>query len=416
MRSIDQLTAPGVTAAAAVAHEFDVALKQNANGYVPLDVVRELQRVAKGDHPPSNNMGGTYPHPPPFFSQCEKSSACARQKAKIDWLGFTSPADVETLKLVLDMVWPGVVFSRNEKGMPGYPESCSVSLNGVQYGQMGYGAAHGKNHVSLSGAACKTLTDELIEVFYDALSLPDISATLTRIDLAFDFYRGERTFDHAVWAYEQGQFKRPRASKNPIQKIVAQLGQRGENMGRTMYVGKRGGFVMARVYEKGLEVFSKLPEELQLLSECREMDREVQAGDDDPIFKQDTWLRLEAEFRRKDDDLMLPLDMMLKRDQYFAGAYPYFASALECGDGIRPAVIKSDELVDFLAMIAAGKRSYGSLVHSMKELGFTDTEIVAHLTSGKVNNKLVRSGLLGVMRDAVAEYRKSDPDWDIPPF
>jgi DNA relaxase NicK len=415
MAIVKDLTAVGVTAGQAWDHAFELELQQNANGFVPLAVVRDLRALSQSDYPPSNNMGGTSPKTPPFISDCEKQgSACARQKSKIDWLGFTSYADVATLQLVLETIWPGVTFVRNLKGMPGYPQSSAVIVDGVQFGQMGFGAEHGKNHVSLTGTACKTLTDELVDIFYEALSLDAVNATLTRLDLCFDFYRGERTFTHALWAYDQGHFKRPRASKNPKQKIIGEKGQNGENLGRTMYVGQRGGFVVGRVYEKGLEVFARLPDGLRLVSELRESDLSGQCQDSAEVFKDDTWLRLEAEFRRQDKTQELPLRMMVERDDYFAGAYPYFASALGAGDGVRPDFIKSDFDVNLLALIAAGKRSYGSLVHTLKQLRFTDAEIVEHLSADKLNDRLVRSGLFAKMRQAVADVVRDDPDFDIP--
>jgi DNA relaxase NicK len=405
-----------ISASQAWDDEYQIQLRENANGFVELDTVRQLQRLAKPAHPPSNNMGGTYPLPPPFFSHCEKSGLSVAQKAKIDWLGFTSHADVESLKLLLDTIWPGVVFSRNAKGMPGYPESCSITLEGVQFGQMGYGAKHGKNHVSLPGTACKTLTPELIEVFHEALSMPEYAATLNRIDLCFDLYRGELSWDHAKWAYENGAFKRPRAARSPQVRFDG-IVKDGANMGRTMTVGKRGGFVIARVYEKGLEVFAKLPEELQLLSECRHADLEaaqVDQADSVPKFQADTWVRLEAEYRRQDEELMLPLEMMLRRDQYFAGSFPYFGEAIGRADGIRPPILKTEFEVDLLAMIANGKRSYGSLIHSLKSLGFSDADVVEHLSTGRHNDKLVRSGLFSEIRSAVDLFQQMNPDHDIP--
>nr|GFD19704.1 hypothetical protein [Tanacetum cinerariifolium] len=101
-------------------------------------------------------------------------------------------------------------------------------------------------------------------------------------------------------------------------------------------------------------------------------------------FKADDWLRLEAEYRRQGKDVLLPLDMMLRRDEYFAGAYPYFADALGRADGCRPS------------------------------LGFTDSDVVQYMTADRHNNKLVKSGLLARMRQAVDDAVGIDPDHDIP--
>jgi DNA relaxase NicK len=408
-KSLHELTAE-CSGSQAVDHEFSILVQQNANGFVDLDLARRLADLAEVANPPSNNMGGNLHFPPYFISHGEKKLLEVVNKSKIDWLAFTSLADVEALKLVVQVIWPDMSFSRNSHGMPGYAESLSMILDGVQYGMIGFGAKHGRNFVSLTGTACKTLNDELIEVFHGALSLPEIKADLSRLDLCFDMFRGERTFDHAVWAYSNGAFKRRAGSSTPEQKIVGTT-KDGSNLGRTMYVGKRGGHVMARVYEKGLEVFARLPEDQRMMSEAREA---LTGAPEAHTFVADDWLRLEVEYRRQGKDILLPLDMMLRRDEFFAGAYPYFADALGVADGVRPAGIKSEFQVDLEAMISHGKRSYGTLIHSLKSLGFTDSDVVQYMTADRHNNKLVKSGLLARMRQAVNEVSSLDPDFDIP--
>lgn len=403
-----------ISASQALKYEFDILMQQNMPGHFDPALSEALRGLDQRRDPPSNNMGGTYPPPPLFLPQCEKNAVKIVNKAKIDFLAFTSSADVEALRVLLAVIWPDVVFSRNGHGMQGYPESMSITVDEVQYGLLGYGAPHGRNYVSLTGTACKTLDDELVEVFHEALSLPGIEAVLSRIDLCFDFYKGERTIEHALWSYEQGAFKRPRASSHPELKQVGTT-KGGANWGRTVYVGKRGGHVMARIYEKGLEVFAKLPEEMQFQSECRELEAlEAQGQAPQVAFKADDWLRIEVEYRRQGKDILLPLDMMLRRDEYFAGAYPYCADALGVADGVRPAGLKSDFDVDLLALMAHAKNSYGSLIHSLKELGFRDSEVVEYLSSGRNNNKLVRSGLLARIKRSVEDFKAADPDFDIP--
>lgn len=307
--------------------------------------------------------------------------------------------------MLLSVIWPTVMFSRNGHGMPGYPSSDAIMVDGVQYGQLGYGANHGRDFFSITGIGCRTLDDELIEVFYEALQV--VEASISRIDICLDVYNGERTFEHAMWSRSKGAFRRPRANCDPEFKVV-EATKGDQNLGRTLYVGRRSGEVMGRIYEKGLEVFAKMPEEFKLMSEAREVVSGVK-----PAFADD-WLRLEAEYKRQSKDRPLPLEMMLERDRYFAGAYPYFADALGRTDGLRPASMVSEEHVDFIKLTNAAKRSYGSLLHSMRECGFTDSEIVEMLSSGRNNDRLIRSGLLAKMKRAADSVKESNPDWDIP--
>lgn len=393
-------------ASQALSDQFDILLRQNASGYVDPGLVARLEALAEVANPPSNNMGGTYPQPPLFLPQCEKQpQLVVKNKTKIDWLAFTSSFDVDALKMAVSVVWSSAIFAVNVHGMPGYPVSESITVDGVRYGLIGSGAVHGRNFVSLTGTACKTLSDELVEVLHGAMEL--VEASITRIDLCLDFFNGERTFDHAMNAFKNGRFRRPRASREPELRTVGTTCG-GQNLGRTMYVGKRDGEVMARIYEKGLEVFANMPDEFREMSIARELVSGVK-----PAFADD-WLRLEVEYKRKDKDRPLLLEMMLKRDQYFAGAYPYFEEAVGVADGLRPVGMRTDFEVDFIAMMASAKRSYGSLLHSMSELGFTPSDIVAALSSGRNNDRLVKSGLFGRMRQAVDEFKAANPDWDVP--
>lgn len=399
-------------------NEYHILLKSNMAEYVERGLSAELARLTQSAHPPSNNMGGNLQQPPQYLSHGEKPGQKIVQKASIDWLGFTSSAELEAVKALVQVVWPYATFTRHVKGMPGYPDAYLITVDGVQYGMLGTGAAHGRHFVSLTGTACKTLTDELIAVLYEAFKLESknivtnelesvFDIRLSRVDLCFDLYRGEVTWDHARRAFDNGRFQNRKGGRAPQLKVI-DLSQGTKNLGRTMYVGKRDSEVMARIYEKGLEVFAKLPEELRLLSE----EREILHGSQD--LQADNWLRLEVEYKCVDKKRPLPFEMLLERDKYFAGAYPYFSDIIGVGDGLRPVGMKDDFDVDFLALMSNAKRSYGSLIHSMRQLGFTPQEVVDHLSSGRDNDKLVRSGLLAKMRDGVNKARENDPDIDIP--
>lgn len=399
-------------------NEYHILLKSNMAEYVERGLSAELARLTESAHPPSNNMGGNLPQPPQYFSHDEKPGQKIVQKTSIDWLGFTSSADVEAVKALVQVVWPYATFTRHVKGMPGYPDAYLITVDGVQYGMLGTGAAHGRHFVSLTGTACKTLTDELISVLHEAFQLETenpvtkelesvFDVRLSRVDLCFDLYRGEVTWDHARRAFDNGRFQNKKGGRAPQLKVI-DLSQGAKNLGRTMYVGKRDSEVMARIYEKGLEVFAKLPEELRLLSE----EREILHGSKD--LHADNWLRLEVEYKCVDKKRPLPFEMLLDRDKYFAGAYPYFSDIIGVSDGRRPVGMKDDFDVDFLALMSNAKRSYGTLIHSMRQLGFTPQEVVDQLSADRNNDKLVRSGLLSKMRDAVEKARQVDPDLDIP--
>ena len=397
--------------------------KVNPADFAVPGVALELEKLAAEAAPPSSNTGATYHPTPTFFPHHEKKGVKVVQKTKLDWLAFTSSSCFENIcKLVSTLILPGVEFLKQNKGAFGYPDSYSIVRDGGQYGLLCTGASHGRNLVSLTGIAAKTFSDDLVECIYEAFTMPtdrrgpngeillddegkpltEFDVRLSRVDICLDVFNGP-TWDHAFRAYSLDRYKRPKSPKNPEIKTIG-VSVDGVNKGRTLQVGVRGGRVLGRVYEKGLEVFAHMPEELRIASDAREAELGLE-----PVHA-DNWLRLEAEFRHEKDQ-PLPFEMLLQRDHYFAGSYPYFADVLGETITARPVRVKTDIQVDLLALIHNAKRSYGSLIYSMRQLGFTNAEVVEHLSSDRNNDKLVRSGLLGAIKDIL---RAEDPDFDIP--
>lgn len=363
--------------------------------------------------PPFNNMGATYPVTPLFIPHGEKSGVKDVQKTSIDWLAYSSLSDIEALMMGLQVVWPEMTRTASKAGMRGYPKCNALVVDGVQFGLLGHGAKHGRASVSLTGVACKTLSDSHLALMHEMLSVVD--ARLSRVDICFDFYQGECTLDYAMWCFDQGEFRKPKANCQPKKSIVASTGGYGENLGRTLYIGQRDGELYGRIYEKGLEVFANMPEEYR--EACT--DREWQLQGDEagkPIGTiADTWVRLEAEFKRKHKDRPLALEMLLDRDAYFAGAYPFFARMLGKGDGKGRGSIPSDRELAHDRLIMAHRASYGNHVHSLRKIGFTDTEIANMLDTGVHNQRLLKSGLVTVETEAVRKFRCEDQtDADIP--
>lgn len=365
-------------------------------------------RGAAEDGPPSNNMGGNPPLPPLFLSQCEIDGyLVSPQKTKIDWLAYTTEANMDAVKMGVSVLWGDVQFAVRSGGVRGYPKAMDVIVGEVTYGVIGYGAEHGRQWVSLTGVGCSTLSHEAICNAVEMLLMLD--ARLTRVDIALDFYNGEVTWDHAYRAYQDtDQFSSRAGGKKPRGKWIEGVDCEGRNSGRTLYIGQRGeSEKFLRIYEKGLEVFAKLPKEMRDASDSRELVFSV----DDHQFA-DRWLRIEGEFTRQKRDL--PVRMLLERDEYFAGTCPYLANAVGKVDGKRPVGLKDPVIVDLIKLMANGRRAYGSVIHTLKELGFTDAEVVQYMSSGRNNNKLVRSGMLAKIKARQAEILAQVQDWDIP--
>jgi DNA relaxase NicK len=392
-------------------YEINNLMLRNAQGFDERDLSAKLAKLVEVAVPPSNNMGGTPPLPPQNFSHSEKLEVFVSQKTSMDWLGFSTLQPYEAILLALQVIWPDMTMSTSKAGMKGYPKCKALFRGEVQYGLVGYGAAHGRNSVSLPGTACKTIiTNEQYEIVSGVLDV--LQARLSRVDLCFDFYKGEMTFEYVTWAYENGLFKAANAPHQPKSKVIGEVGPNGENLGRTRYIGPRDGAKYGRIYEKGLEVFAKLPEPYR--EACTEREQAL-LGDGPARTIADDWLRLEVEFKRVEKDRPIPMDIIRDRDLYFAGAYPFFAQALGMGEGKGRGVLKSDNQICHDKLIMAHRASYGNHVHTLRRIGFTDTEIADMLDTGNHNQKLLKAGLVVIEQQAVKKYRDEfDPDYDIP--
>lgn len=346
---------------------------------------RENRAVPVGD-PPSNNMGGTSCSPLPPLP------VVVDQKTRIDWLAFTSSIGLVSLKILVSCLFesPGVVFQNNERGLPGYPESISLTVDGVSVGVIGYGAKHGRDYVSISGKGCQLWCTEFYPHVLDVLQTAE--AKLTRIDICLDFYRGELTYEQCKNAYVDRKFQLLKSPKNPSMLPIEPVRGDGVNLGRTMYVGSRKGSKMARCYEKGLEVFARLPESFR--ETCTEPGKlEWGSKQNAPSGTiADQWLRVEIEY--KSVDVVLDLNMVVECDKYFSGAYPFCAEILSLSDGKRPKALPKMEVIDNERMFLHAKNGYGNAVHTWRNCGYTDTQILNKIDSGRNNQRMVKSGIL----------------------
>lgn len=396
----------GCTAKEAIKRQSEQVLRDNYPDYVPRELREHLLALVV---PPPNNMGGQEHNPPYFLPQCEKSDLKVDQKTKIDWLGFTALQELPTVHLGLEVIFEGCSFHSMPKGVRGYPKSECIAWQGQQVGIIGYGAAHGRIFVSLPGTGCSSWSSADIERVYKVLVL--LNARLSRVDVALDFFGGERTWDHALFCYNRGDFNRGRhGNKKPYHKVIDQS-EDGNNLGRTLYVNRRESEVMARIYEKGHEVFNNMPAAYKTLSEAREVEY-VEAGAVVPYA--DTWLRCEIEFKRVEDDRPLPLELLLQRDNYFAGSFGYCAQALQDATPTRPKDLRTEKEVDLIKLLDSARTAYGSLVSSLLRAGFAPSQVCEVLNNGKDNRRLRASGVLFHLEKAISDWKLQNQDSDIP--
>ncbi|MCS3768344.1 phage replication initiation protein [Aeromonas hydrophila] len=214
---------------------------------------------------------------------------------------------------------PRFTMRPRRSGLHGYANSADLLCDGMPCGLIGWGAANHGCMVSFSGVGCAALD---FQALHSVIShVPGLR--ITRVDLALDDYSGKHiTYQGAIAGAEAGEFH-PQRGRAPswmkiesgefviteVAKGIAKRFGMVPSKGCSFYVGSRINGKCARIYEKGKQMQSaEFP----------------------------NWVRAEGELHNK--DRVIPLDVLVNPDPYFAGMYPQFAKWLDvvCQEEITP--------------------------------------------------------------------------------
>lgn len=148
---------------------------------------------------------------------------------------------------------------------------------------------------TLKGEGCSMAREGWEKRVHDYFA--DMLPTITRIDLAKDFFNGEATIEEVVHLYRCHEFsyrnRRPKYTTHGAWDIGVDVdGMPAGGHSRTFQVGKRDSGKLARCYEKGHQ-FAMLDSK---------------------------WLRCEVEIRNV--NRVIPWDALLHMGEYYAGSYP----------------------------------------------------------------------------------------------
>jgi phage replication initiation protein len=193
-----------------------------------------------------------------------------------------------------------------DRGMLGFQQASNISLGDMALGRMDYGGDSQKGwvRVDLGGKGCEWVKDW--EQVGAVEELP--TAQIRRLDIALTTWEGQVTHEQVVQAHQVGRFtvRRPPA----LQQIISS----DPRAGRTCYIGKREhSDKFMRCYEKGFEMAGKVK---RLPGELTHIDG----------FRVEDIYRCEVELKAVSADI--PWEVIERRDQYFAGAYPFCADVL----------------------------------------------------------------------------------------
>ena len=325
------------------------------------------------------------------------------QVTMVDWLRVTTN-DLDAFKAVLSEVGEngGILFEagmdvkwKQGKGMHGYAESASILIwkdsDYLTVGNIAYSET-GQNKggmLELTGTGCKVLQVEYPALWlelYNVIAYNDWR--ISRLDIALDL-SGAYCQEHGFTvpklfrdAKKNDLFKSD-ANKNPnmVSLVVPAGDWSGITVGEvtiddydplqhcpaglTMYVGSRkSSDDFFRVYEKGKEILGKQ-------AEPESVDR--------------GWIRIEHEMSRKASGRKIPLDAMIRPDEYFCAGrsnvrvimeavrHDRELKAIQCWQREQ---FKREKSLMLSRKVHWARHTYGRTVRTLIEEGLTPEQVV----------------------------------------
>lgn len=230
------------------------------------------------------------------------------QKTQIDWLRFRTQAEPREVFEALKPAFPDHAKYFNlkfqDRGMMGFKQAAWICADDFVIGRMDYGGESQKGwvRVDIPGKGCHWMQPEEIGAIE---ALPQ--SQLRRLDIALTTWAGEVTHEQVVGAYHAGRFTTRRPPN--LQQILNSHGGRTCNIGTREKADK-----YMRCYEKGYEMLAKLGGTLPSTL------THIEGSKVEDIY------RCEVELKAVNGDI--PWEVIERRDQYFAGAYPFCADVL----------------------------------------------------------------------------------------
>lgn len=231
------------------------------------------------------------------------------QKTVPDWLRFrTSEEPQKVLRALTPMlgeIGPFLSLGKPQRGILGFQQAQPVMVSDMVIGRVDYGgeSQRGWFRWDIPGQGCQWVRD------WDAIEeLADLPGTeLRRVDIALTTWHGEVSHERVVEAHGAGRF-----ITNGRPPKMRQIVSSDPKDGRTCEIGVRERSTkFGRFYEKGRKWAAESSFDVITIEGC-------------PV---ENIYRSEIEYKAT-KDVGLPWDLIDRRDQYFAGSYPFCADIL----------------------------------------------------------------------------------------
>ena len=300
------------------------------------------------------------------------------QKTTVDWLRFRAQAEprdiIKAMRPMFGELGSSIKLTPLDRGMLGFQQASNISLGDMALGRMDYGGDSQKGwvRVDLTGKGCEWVKDW--EQVGAVEELP--TAQIRRLDIALTTWEGQVTHEQVVQAHQVGRFtvRRPPT----LQQIISS----DPRAGRTCYVGKREqSDKFFRGYEKGFEIEGKMKRLPGLLTHI-------------DGFKIEDIYRCEVELKAVGTDI--PWEVIERRDQYFAGAYPFCADVLP---GVEADILQRrperEPQTDLAVALENCKIQFGPTIYTALMAYNGDMTAVWDKIIGREHNRsLIEAGVL----------------------
>lgn len=323
----------------------------------------------------------------------------------IDWWAWRSHAKPAQQAAALAAAFNRDVQLRpRARGFLGYDESAQIVVGDLDVGVCAWGGDNQKgwSYTSISGQGCQWI-DDWDRAQQAADGCPGYE--LKRVDLALDTFDGSSSFDATLAAYRAGAFCPPGTRGGRPPKCEPMKPERYEDSA-IIRIGSRSGNKYLRGYEKGKQLLGPLitaamqrdPEEFDWgawVTHCQP----VAVGGEVRAVQVWDWWRLELEL--KPSSAELPEDVIDRRDQYFAGAYPYLGQVLK-GVESEALVMRRERgpQLDLALALENVRQHYGSTLFTALVAYHGDIGAVwDRIVGKKLSQRLVSAGVLMVEHD-----------------
>jgi DNA relaxase NicK len=297
-------------------------------------------------------------------------------KTTIDWMTVrtqATPQDaLEGFKPMFGDLGTAMSLKALERGAMGFESAAQIVIAGMPVGRMDFGgeSQRGWLRASITGTGCEWVQDWPAAQAVEQLP----SAQLRRLDIALTTWEGQINHEAVVQAHTVGRFTN--GGRPPD---LQQITSSNPLAGRTCYVGKRTADKFFRAYEKGYEMASK----------CRR--GTLTHVDGHPVG--DIY-RCELELKAGTRELTW--DLIERRDQYFAGSYPFCADVLP---GVEADILERRKerapQTDLAAALENVRIQYGpTLYTALLAYGGDMTTVWDKVIGREHNQALVEAGVL----------------------